>query len=333
MTTARSVHPDPGLSPTGDELSSGVNERSVTKGRGTPAWLGPFFALAGAWPSVARMLRPIACAVVPLVSAGVREATRRNARWIFGRDLCGAERRRFTRRVVGSFYDFVLDVGRSSRMSPGELAGLVEAVEGLEEYRAARAARRGAILVTAHLGTFEVGLAALAGEERRIRVVFKRDAAGAFERMRARLHDALGVVEAPIDDGMGTWLALREALQRDEVVVMQGDRAMPGQKSEVVPFLHGHLRLPTGPVRLARLTGSPIIPVFALATGKGGYKVVLKAPIEADGENATSAAGDPRAPSAMEKLASAMAEVVAEHPHQWLALEPVFHEDGADGYR
>ena len=299
----------------------------------TPAWLGPFFALAGACPPVARMLRPAACAVVPLASPTVRGAIRKNSLRIFGRELAPAEQRRFARRVIGSFYDFVLDVGRASRMSAEELVGLVEDVEGLDGYHAARARRRGAILVTAHFGTFEVGLAALAREERRVRVVFKRDSVEAFERLRARLHDSLGIIETPIDDGVGAWLALREALLNDEVIVMQGDRAVRGQKSEVVPFLHGHVRLPTGPVRLAQLTGAPIIPVFALPSGRGGHRVLLKPAIEAGGGNATGFDRNPGPSVALRALADAIAEVVAAYPHQWLALDTVFHEDSDDADR
>lgn len=295
----------------------------------TPNWLGPFFALAGAAPWLARLLRPVACVLVPIVSPKARHAIARNAPRIFGRSFEPAEQRRFARRVIGSFYDFVLDVGRSSRLSPAQLTSLVESVEGLDAYRAVRAKHRGAILVTAHLGTFEAGLAALAGEEPKVRVVFKRDSAAAFERLRAKLHAALGVIENPIDDGMGSWLALREALLNDEVVVMQGDRAVPGQKSEVVPFLHGHVRLPTGPVRLAHLTGSPIFPVFAIPTAHGKYRVLLKDAIDVASVDAQFlAAGGSSGPSrALRLLADAIAEVVAANPHQWLALEAVFHED------
>ncbi|MBS0197019.1 MAG: lysophospholipid acyltransferase family protein [Planctomycetes bacterium] len=289
--------------------------------------------MAGDWPRTARALRPIACTVAPWCSAGVRAAIRVNSERIFGTRISARQQRRFARRVIGSFYDFVLDVGRASKMSAEGLAGLVESVKGLDAYRSARQAGRGAVLVTAHLGTFEAGLAALAREETRIRVVFKRDSVAAFEKMRVRLHDALGVVEAPIDDGMGTLLALRDSLLNNEVVVMQGDRAVPGQRSAIVPFLHGHLRMPTGPVRLAQLTGAPIIPVFAIPKGHGKYRVLLKPPINAESE-AGSANDRTSTPSkALLALAASMAEVIAEYPHQWLALEPVFLEDTEDGRR
>lgn len=290
----------------------------------TPQWLGPFFWLAGVCPGVLKLARPFACLVAPLVSSRVRNAVACNTFRIYGRTLSDTELRQFARRVVGSFFDFVVDVGRSSRMSRQSLAQLVEHVDGLDAYRQARLLRKGAILVTAHLGTFEAGLAALSGEERRVHVVFKRDASPAFEKLRSHLHRVLGVVEAPIDDGMGSWLALRDALQRNEVIVMQGDRAVPGQKSEVVAFLRGHVRLPTGPVRLAMLTGAPIVPVFALPVGNGRYRVELKRPI------LVQEAAGPSVEDALKQLAGAIAEVVAANPHQWLALDAMFYEDTTD---
>ena len=42
----------------------------------------------------------------------------------------------------------------------------------------------------------------------------------------------------------------------DEVVAIQGDRVMPGQKGERLAFFDGHMLFPTGPVRLAIASGS-----------------------------------------------------------------------------
>jgi lauroyl/myristoyl acyltransferase len=308
--------------PLAPPITSEVPPRPASQ---TPAWLGPFFELAQNCPPIARALKPAACSIAPFVAPAATRAISKNAKRIFGRELAPAEQLQFTRSVFASFYEFILDLGRATSMTPHQIAAQVGHVEGLEAYRAARARRRGAVLVTAHIGTFEAGLAALVREERTVRVVFKRDQVSEFEQMRSRLHHLLGVIETPIDDGMDTWLALRDALLRDEVIVMQGDRAMPGQKNQLLPFLHGHLRLPTGPARLAQLTGAPIIPVFALKDAPHlPVKVLLKQPIEPDTPET------PATSSAMHALAQAMAQTIAHHAHQWLALEPMFHEDRPD---
>ena len=289
----------------------------------TPRALGPFFWLASHAPRLTAAVRPLAVRLVPLASRTVRRRTRRNATRILGRTLAPAEEVAFTRGVVDSFYRFIADVGRSGREPVARLLARIDRVDGEDAYRALRARGRGAVLVTAHMGSFEVGLAALTRVERRVHVVFKRDASGPFESMRTRMRRRIGVVEAPVDDGLGTWTALREALANADVVVMQGDRAHPGQRTTVVPFLHGHLRVPTGPVRLARLAGTPIIPVFTVRLPSGRFLVSLHPAIDPgtahDGPDST----DP----AILAVARSIEIMVAAYPTQWLVLGAAFEED------
>ena len=87
--------------------------------------------------------------------------------------------------------------------------------------------------------------------------VFKRDVRSSFEQIRKSLRQRLGVLEAAIDDGWTIWMRLRDALTSNHVVNLQGDRVMPGQKGQAVPFCHGHLLLPTGPIKLALASGAP----------------------------------------------------------------------------
>ena len=161
------------------------------------------------------------------------------------------------------------------------------------------------------MGSFEVAVAALLEHEKRIHVVFKRDI-GRFERIRQTLRQRLGVVEQPVDDGWGIWMRLRDALRDDDVVAIQGDRVMPGQKGRRMPFLGGHLLLPTGPVKLATASGAPIIPVFSVRTASGRVRLFIEDPI---------IVGDDT-DYAMEQIAAVIARYVATYPEQWLVLHP-----------
>lgn len=292
------------------------------------AWLALLFFFARVAPWLLTLLRPIAVWIAVFSSRPLRDNIARNARWIFGRDLSGREARAFARGVVGSFYDFVTDVGRSGAGKSAEaFLRRLNSDSGRNGYLQARQARRGAILVTAHMGAFEVGLAALRQVEKDVHVVFKRDAFAGFERIRSRVRAVLGVHEAPIDDGIASLARLRDALLADEVIVMQADRAMPGQRSQVVPFLHGHLRLPIGPVRLAELTGSPIVPVFVVPADGGRFDVHLCEPIHVNRGSEAVGGADP----ALLAIARAIEAFVARNPKQWLVLEPVFVEDEGRG--
>jgi len=294
-------------------------------------WLGALFGLSRRAPWVLELLRPLAVVLTVACSPRVRRGTRANAERIMVRKLSWLQAFRFSLAVVGNFYDFVADMGRSQRRSAAELLALIEKVEGREGYDACRALKRGCVIVTAHMGSFEVGLARLTVPERNVHVVFKRDGSALFESLRSHFRQILGVHEAAIDDGWDAWLRLRDALLRDEVVVMQGDRAMPGQRSQVVPFRGGHLRLPLGPIRLAHLTGSPIIPVSTTRSGvkgRGRHRFVLRM------SEAIVLRDDIDAASAIEEGAKAVGRaieaMVVLDPEQWLVLTPAFEEDRAD---
>ena len=295
----------------------------------TPRALGPFFTLASRAPWLTAALGPFITPFVPLFSPALRHNTRQNARRIFGRNLTLSQQRAFTSRVIGNFYRFITDMAAASRRfaDPALKSDLIGDVYGERQYRDLRASvhdsghRRGVVLVTAHIGSFEAGLLALCRVEPAVHVVFKRDASARFERMRAALRRSLGVHEAAIDDGLSTWINLREALLRGEVVVLQADRAIQGQQSAAVPFLSGTLRMPTGPVRLARLTNSPIVPVFAIRRADGKHDIHLGQPIEPG----TCVAGE--ADAAFIAIAKAIEAIVAQHPDQWLMLDAAFEED------
>lgn len=285
-------------------------------------WLRALFFLAPRCPALLRAVRPLVAHGAYWVSPHIRRATALNARRVLHQPGRIA-RYRYARGVVAQFYDFVVDVARSRGASAESFAGRIDRVEGEAAYLACRATGRGAILATAHFGSFEVGLGALRRVEPSVNVVFKRDAFGAFDRIRSELRATLGVRELAIDDGWQTLMALRACLGANEVVVMQADRAMPGQRAQHVRVLGGHLALPVGPVTLARLTGSPIVPVFAVPVRGGRFAVHLLPPIEVD----------PLAPlvdgvePALIEIGRAIERFVAECPECWLVLEPAFVED------
>jgi lauroyl/myristoyl acyltransferase len=291
-----------------------------TQGKVIQFWLRSFFLLARHASGVLYALRPLAVWITVLVSSQVRTATAANAARIYGRPLGFFGRLYFARRVTRSFYEFVIDSARCSSLSVKRLRARIESVDGEEVYRQARAQKRGAILVTAHIGSFEIGLAALtAAEPKAVHVVFKRDTFVDWERARTALRNRLGVIEEPIDEGMSMLFRLKNALEADEVVVMQGDRAWPGQSTVAVPVLHGHLRLPSGPVKLAQLNDSPIVPVIALRSGVARFRVVLGTPI--------FASHYPDVESAVAAVGQAMGRFIAAVPQQWLVLHNAFIED------
>lgn len=294
---------------------------SVQGGGAARAWLGALFFVVRRAPWLARLLRPLVVWGVWRFSTRVRENTWANARRVLGGGEGGAAERA-ARGVIGSFYDAVVEFGSSRGKGVGEFAARVGRVEGADAYAARRAAGKGAVIVTAHLGPFESAIASLRERERNVHVVFRRDEFAAFERLRSGQRARLGVQEAAIDEGLATWMTLREALLRDEVVLIQGDRVLTGQRGVKVRFLGGHVMLPDGPARLAMIAGSPLIPAFATKEADGSVTIRLHGAIEVgDGAGLVSVE------RAVEMVGGIIAETVRRYPDQWLMMEKAWSED------
>lgn len=286
-------------------------------------WVWLLIGIGVRCPGLARVLRPLAVRITWWSSPNIRRGTGENAAWLIGPDPSPAHRRAFGLEVIGSFFDFLLDLGRCCGRTVEQIASEIEGVEGLDEYRRARQARRGAIVVTAHLGSFEIGVAGIRLGEPRVHIVFRPDRLGAFESMRARLRKTLGVVEASVDEGWPVWIRLRDALIADEVVMMQGDRVLEGQRGMDVPFFGGRLCVPTGPARLALASGAPLIPVFSIRTPRGRIRIVMDRAITVIGGDDPGAAVE----RATRELTLAIERQVARQPGQWLVLHSVLRGD------
>ena len=287
-------------------------------------WLDLLFNLAMRCPWVLPRIKRFFLFSAWRVAPILRDGPMANARWLLGPDSTTAMREAFAKRVLSSFWNFVYDVGRCANAPVDRWTDWVTDVSGVEHYEAARDMGRGVILVTAHLGSFELATASLNEiESQPILVVFQRDRAGAFERLRSKLRSDLGVEEAPIEDGFATWAAVRDALQAKRVVLMQGDRTMPGQHGVAMPVLGGHLKLPIGPIKLAAFTGAPVLPVFCIRQPDDCVKVMIEPAIDVTNSSPRVDAQHP----GMQQLAHVMTTYLKQYPDQWLALQRAWLED------
>lgn len=282
-------------------------------------WLNLLFFASRRFPYALQRARPYLAAGAWATSHYFQDNILPNARWLLGKDSTPRQRADLGRAVVANFFAFVCDVGQSVGHSRRRLLERIAGVEGDEKYQAARSAGKGAIVLTAHMGSFEVGMASLLQREQRVHVVFRRDSFGLFERTRSMLRRQLGVIEHCVDDGLATWMRLREALEADEVVLVQGDRVMPGQKGRRVEMLGGQVVLPTGPLRLALATGSPIIPIFSIRQPDGRIQLFIEQPIYVD-DAASFETG-------LEAIRSVIERYLKRFPDQWLMIHRAWCED------
>lgn len=141
---------------------------------------------------------------------------------------------------------------------------------------------KGVILISAHLGNWELAAYSLGGfmaQGRRIpvnAVMFK----GESEKVERQLKKASG--EPPFriiasNDSLQASIECRNALARGEVVAMHGDRVL-GATGVSVPFLGAAAKFPVGPFVLAANTGAPVVFTFANRLGVRRYALTARGP-------------------------------------------------------
>jgi predicted LPLAT superfamily acyltransferase len=148
---------------------------------------------------------------------------------------------------------------------------------GREHLRAALAEGRGAILVTAHLGNWEVLAQTLSGTGARVTLVMHD---GVAPQLRATL-EALSrgrAFRVLFNDGSpAAAAAVLAALRAGDVVGLMGDRVQAGEAA-AVDLLGAPAPFPVGPYALAAVSGAPLLHVFTERLGFRRYQVTAFPP-------------------------------------------------------
>jgi KDO2-lipid IV(A) lauroyltransferase len=194
----------------------------------------------------------------------------------------------------------------------------------LRAWRGVVRSPRGLVLLTAHVGNWEIGSALPASRERRrIHLVREEELNPEAQRfIRELLHQQtndLYVTHFASDD-LRLGILLREALELGDIVALQGDRPRAGGKVVEVSVFDRPYAIPAGPFVLARLAGAPILPVFMLREGRTRYHVYFREPILV--ENGSSRDRDLR--TAANRFARDLEWAIRKAPHQWFCFRKLW---------
>jgi len=172
---------------------------------------------------------------------------------------------------------------------------------------------RGLLFATAHTGGWET-VGPLLSRDHGLRVMIaewpERDPHARVIQDGAR--KAQGLLVAHVGDDPLSALPLARHLREGGAVALQIDRSPPRQRARDVALFGSRARIPEGPLRLAALTGAPLLPVFAARTGHRRYVVHLEPPIRVP-----RAASESEMDAAAQSLASSLERFVRAQPTQW----------------
>jgi lauroyl/myristoyl acyltransferase len=286
-----------------------------------PRWYAHRFNHAGVYRVAAAVASALPRPVRLRVAAGLagvagrrfpaeRAVVRRN----LARILPGAPTRELDALVAAVFRHFAIcfaDLITANRRA--DVGALVAGVEGMAELEKAARAGRGLVVLTAHLGNWELAGRMLARYGARpTHVVVAAEADPAVERF---LRGGAAPVRFVTRTAPAASLSLLSALRRGEIVALQGDRALGTRGDVLQPFFGAPAPFPLGPFVLARAAGAPVVPAFCLLDADRRYRIVVGMPssVEPGGEAA-----------ALGRWVGVLEVVVRRHPAQWFNFYDVW---------
>jgi lauroyl/myristoyl acyltransferase len=192
--------------------------------------------------------------------------------------------------------------------------------EGIAIWNELTRGGRGIVLVTAHVGNYEVGSMMPAQvEQRQVHLVREPEpeaATQAYVQGVITRFSQEGFQQHFQADDPSLGVALYAALRRGEIVAIQGDRPRAGAEAVDTTLFGRPFALPPGPAALARAASVPMLPVFVFREGRRHYRVVFRPPI------AVPRTADRRADvaSAMRQVAAEIERAIRRAPDQWFCF-------------
>lgn len=183
--------------------------------------------------------------------------------------------------------------------------------EGEQYLREITAAGKGGIMLSAHLGNWEVAGHLFTRLQTRINIVMFD---GEHERIKKYLSSITGernVNIIVIKDDLSHIYAINEALSNQELVCMHADRFLAGNKTVNATFMGQEASFPAGPFLLAATFRVPVSLVFAFKETNTHYHLYATPPREYHGRRRQGVE------LAVQDFVQELEGMVKKYPEQW----------------
>ncbi|MFC1850683.1 lysophospholipid acyltransferase family protein [candidate division CSSED10-310 bacterium] len=221
--------------------------------------------------------------------------------------------------LLCNFGRYFVDLFYFRKKSEETINLFLDEVHGVPDFEKTLSLGKGAVLLTAHLGNWELGGYFLGRKKLAINVVYFPDRFSKIESFRSQSRKEMHVKEINVGEGTFAGLPIIRALRENEIVAMQGDRDFRGD-GVPVRFFDRMVKFPSGPVMCAMAAKSPLVPVFILSTPQGKYKIIAQPPLFTSGDLKNQA----HVQQNVQQVATVIEQMILQYPEQWYCFYPFF---------
>lgn len=250
-------------------------------------------------------------------SSELRTVMAENLGIVTGRS--GRELKELVKQNVRSFSRMLADYFLCAGDRACRAKDLVTDWDGLHNLDAARARGKGTILVTGHVGHWELGGLLLALSGMPITVVTLPEPSPELMKWRETARQRLGIRTIAVGPGHDfAFVEMLRVLRGNGVLAMLVDRPYSGTGMPVKQFGR-ETQFSTAAATLAHHTGASIVPAFVLRQQDNRYRAFACPAVE-------QSPGDLRdtLPQNVQKIADLFESIIRQHPEQWFNYVPVF---------
>ncbi len=272
------------------------------------------FTLAYLPKKVGYLIARLVADTVYMLSPALRATIADNMRHVLGSEADDATLKQAVRDVLRNVAKNYFDLIKIPHMKLNDIESCIT-VHGWHNLEDALKKGKGVILVTAHLGSFDIAAQIFAVRSIKTTVLVEPLEPSSLLRHVTALRESHGVAFVPAQPGVLE--VLIQSLHRGEAVLLACDRdiAENGLKSN---FFGEETTLPVAAVRVAMRTGAAVVPVFNLRRGDGRYDVYFEPAIN------VIPTGNGAVARNIEQVAHVMEKYIKSCPEQWVVLSPIW---------
>lgn len=261
-------------------------------------------------------------ALYAFFSSRDKKVIRKNMKVIRGTNLSRREEQRLVGEVFINFARYLVDF-LSFSMIDGPFIKKYVRIEGEENLRDAHADKKGAIILSAHLGNWELGALMVGMSGYALHVVALPHVSKAVNAFFNGQRKIGKVNIIPLGAAVKRCFRL---LKANEMVAFVGDKEF-GTNGYPMRMFGKRVLVPPGPAFFALKTGAPIVPSFMVREGTFSYRLVFEVPIRSRDGSGKAYTFE----QVMEAYIKVMERYINAYATQWFMFSDYFFEGEKPG--